>query len=253
MIILLDDDIHKKISDNTLSNIEIECLSSLALSKKRGYNFVIASRPLLMSLSKYDKFSDQTKYTYQTIYHDQTRWFRLLSQFKFIIKLSSLAQEMNSTNLNDYITLTIPLKFFLDYSIDKKATIIAEHYSDIKLYKEMARSYLNHRKIKGISLTCSEALGGGSTTCEVVMNYLENFESISLCIVDSDLKSPWSGYGETATKVNGLKLSNDYARYLITKSREAENIIPTKLLLDIFDKNKVQKNKVTKYKKIREY
>lgn len=240
MIIEIKDNLLTKLDSKLVTGAEIDGLNSLALSRKRGLNFIIGSRDVLSKLAESSLLSSESKAIFRHIYNEQTRWNNLLSQQRFIVTVCGTGLELTSFTQNDITFLVVPLSKFLTYYLDSKVNVVAEHLRDIRFYKAMVKSYLNNHNISGVNLSFRHVLGGGSTTFEVVkQHYIEN-DGVSICILDSDLKYPQDDIGATAQKVLDIIPDSDYSRSLVLSSRELENIIPFLIFDEVLSHQKYQ-------------
>lgn len=251
MIINLDDSLLVKAENNDFSQDEIRCFNSICTSRVRGFHFVLGSRKLLTLLSKSSCFCGDTQSIFRIIYNDQTRWYHLLNDFSFSINIISDLIDPFSIESEGKIKFCVSLSYFLDYSLDLKPNIISENLIDAKFYEAMVKSYLCFKNVTGIALVYKNVLGGGSTTHDVINEIYSSLDGISFSILDRDNTSPYVDIGETAKKVINNIPDNNLARYHIMGYRELENLIPSKILSDIFKNNRAQLIKLDFYKKIR--
>ncbi|QDO84499.1 hypothetical protein FM037_16415 [Shewanella psychropiezotolerans] len=182
---------------NHLTDDENNALVGLALSRSRGYNFIIASKKILTSIISIKDLGKMSIATYRKIYTDQVRWNNLLKSFSFRVRIVSSNQKISTQYENNVEILQIPLKDLLFYKLDDRASLIAENLTDIDFYTRVSMSYLKHKNIV-IGYSYNEINGGGDTTKEVVKKHYQSNNGVSLCILDSDFKTPWSTYGTTA-------------------------------------------------------
>lgn len=246
MIIELD----KSIAENLelLNADELAALSSLAISRIRGFNFFIGHKPDLVKLSRFQSLGIATMEAFKKIFHDQTKWANALKGFDFRVRLVKNYVDLHEIIEGDVRIVVISLSQCLRYKIDDKPSLIAENLTDISFYTKIVQSYLKNLKFASVNFSYNAVNGGGATTKDVVENHYLNQNGISLCILDSDLEVPWGGYGNTAQDVINLIPNEPYARHIITYSREAENIIPTKILDSFGENNKTFRLKVQKFK-----
>lgn len=232
-----------------LTDEEHGALIGLALSRSRGYNFILSSKSLLHALISLNDIGALAISTYRKVYSDQVQWRNLLSSFNFRVRVVSSGQQISIHSEGSVEILQIPLKDILFYKLDDRASLIAENLTDIEFYVRISKSYLDYRKVV-IGLCYNEVNGGGHTTKDVVSSHFKNNNGVSLCILDSDFKTPWCEYGDTAKGVIDIIPNFPFARYITTKSREAENIIPT-IILDYFaSENKLIRQSVSKIKQL---
>ncbi len=88
--------------------------------------------------------------------------------------------------------LSIKVADAINLRIDQQCALVCENLTDCAFYKLIAQHYIQSQKIKGISMSFHEELGGGNTICEVYQKCVEQDKILSLCLVDSDIK-----YGKT--------------------------------------------------------
>ncbi|WP_318490745.1 hypothetical protein [Photobacterium leiognathi] len=245
-------EIDKSVIENLelIDDNEIEALINLASSRARGFNFILGNKTHLLKLSQFSEFSRTTRSTFNKAATDQIKWSNLLKNFNFRVRLIKNNVDIFETEEDGVNILNISLSKFLFYKIDYKPSLIAENLTDISFYTHVVRSYLKSKNVVSLELSFTPVNGGGSTTKDVVIEHFKQQNGISICLLDSDLKIPWGEYGETANDVISVLPNQPYAKTMILKSREAENIIPTKILEQLSKNNKVFKLKVEKFKSL---
>ncbi|MEZ8274977.1 hypothetical protein AB4289_10030 [Vibrio cyclitrophicus] len=250
MIIELDRSITSNLTD--LSDSELLTLTAIATSRARGFNFVIANKRDLLAMSEFIDLGKPARAIFRKIYNDQTQWANALSTFGFkvrIVKQNTVIKEVMEDGVK---TITISLQQSLDYKVDDKPSIIAENLTDIKFYTAIVKSYLASIRFGNMNISYHPVNGGGGTTKDVVETHYNECSGISLCLLDSDIESPWLSYGNTAQNVIDIIPEQPYARYVVTHSREAENIIPLKILDHFGSNNSSLRSRIDKFKKLSE-
>lgn len=228
MIIELDRTITEQ--PEKLTSEDLTALTSLATSRIRGFNFLLGNKTDLIALSKFEPLGVPAMEAFKKIFHDQTKWANALKEFGFRVRLVKENTDIYETQEDGISIVVISLRDCLKFKIDDKPSLIAENLTDISFYTRIVEAYLKSRKFVSVNLSYNAVNGGGSTTKEVVENHYETNSGISLCVLDSDLEIPWGDYGDTAQGVISLIPEQPYAKYIVTHSREAENIIPSKIL-----------------------
>lgn len=228
MIIELDRSITSDLS--SLNDSELLALTAIATSRARGFNFVVANKHDLLAMSQFVDLGKPTRATFRKIYNDQTQWANALNTFGFKVRLVKQNTVIHQVIESDVKVIIIALCDSLAYKVDDNPSIIAENLVDIDFYTAIVKSYLASIKLGNINISYTAVNGGGATTKDVVEKHYEKCCGISLCLLDSDIENPWVGYGNTAQSVIDIIPEQPYARYVVTQSREAENIIPLKIL-----------------------
>jgi len=110
----------------------------------------------------------------------------------------------------------------------QKSLVLVENLTDADFYKWVANVVLMETEFRGVSLALEGYPGGGNTTAEAYDNLKENTSRLCLCIVDSDIRAPLLGPGDTAKKV----LKSDRDRPVVRAGSHVigacsiENLIP---------------------------
>lgn len=118
--------------------------------------------------------------------------------------------------------------------LDLKPTILAEHIIDAKIYMEAAHHYSLHKKTRGFTVSGKPGGGGGASIPQEFQNTLEN-KNLCLAIVDSD--ENWPNRPPTPVERKCKEIadaSEGYGEAFRLPARELENMIPLKILKEIF-------------------
>ncbi|EHR6441734.1 hypothetical protein WKW71_16750 [Vibrio alginolyticus] len=248
MIVELDRSITRDVK--SLSADELIALTSLATSRLRGFNFLLGHKPDLIALSQFTPLGGPSMAAFKKVFHDQTKWANALKKFRFRVRLVKDATDICEIIEDDTTIVVISLSDCLKYRIDDKSSLIAENLTDISFYIRMVEAYLKNLKFASVNLSYNAVNGGGSTIKDVVEHHYNNHNGISLCILDSDRETPWGPCGNTAESVTSSVPQQPYMKCIVTHSREAENIIPTKILDFFGEKNRIVKLKANKFRNL---
>ncbi|WP_219271959.1 hypothetical protein [Pseudomonas sp. Xaverov 83] len=110
----------------------------------------------------------------------------------------------------------------------QKSLILVENLTDADFYRWITNAVLIDTNFSGVSLALEGYPGGGNTTAEAYDNLKANTSRLCLCIVDSDIRAPLLGPGETAKKVIKSDLIAPVVRanYHVIGACSIENLIP---------------------------
>lgn len=114
--------------------------------------------------------------------------------------------------------------------------LLAENELDARVFSLVTDSFLTSRKLlnKAFKVSVDPQGGGGSDTIKKFERYRSEKRPF-MCVLDSDKKHPKGRLGETAKHFKDLKLGLNENYYLeILDCHEIENIVPTKVLQEIF-------------------
>ncbi|MFM5448029.1 hypothetical protein ACET9C_01550 [Aeromonas veronii] len=249
MIITIDDNYvdYLKAPNFTCSADEVIYLMHLLLSRKRGFNFIVASRQTLQLINNTFKLSNELSAILNKIYSEQTLLGHVLKRMNVRINIVSPQGARGLIKHHGISSLNVTLHEFYERELDKQANFIAENIYDIDVYESFIKSYLKSKEIRGVNLHFKKIIGGGSTSELVIAEQKKTQNGFNLCILDSDKLSPTSDFGDTYKKAYLAGRDADNLILIPTKSRELENIIPLSTL-DVFFKTKANKIKVQKYK-----
>lgn len=137
-----------------------------------------------------------------------------------------------------------------NFEIFEETHLICENLYDCDFYGLILQAYCNYLKIPNIIHKYLPRNGGGATTAFVVRNEIKKRNHLCLVITDSDRKyrkdplpdpkKDSNLFGDTFKKIEDELLKNPYDylhHHTLRYSREAENLIPHKILLNDKMKN----------------
>ncbi|MGN4983434.1 hypothetical protein ACTFBY_19355 [Aeromonas dhakensis] len=251
MIITIDDNYIDYLEDPafTCSADDAMYLMNLLISRKRGFNFIVASRRTLQLIGSAFKLPNEFNAILNKIYLEQTFLSHVLRRMSVRINIVSPKGMRGLINHEGITSLNVTLHEFHDRELDKQANFIAENMYDIDVYESFIKSYLKSKGMKNIGLHFKKIIGGGSTSELVIAEQKKTKNGFNICILDSDKLSPTSDFGDTYKKASIAGSDADNLILISTKSRELENLIPLSTL-DIFFKTKANKIKLQKYKRL---
>lgn len=186
MVIYIDKTIGQYIEQNGMNDEERNLFNDLASSHSRGRCLLCGD---LSSLEKVtDLLLDESpKATYSKIksQHFQTR--SIIEQVKNFLVISCCENADVPDFFKDkYKLLNISDAIKCDFSAP--CTLVGENFDDCKFYKLLAERYLYSRKLKGVSFSFHNELGGGNTINKVFEKCVKEDKYLTFCIVDSDKK-----------------------------------------------------------------
>lgn len=113
--------------------------------------------------------------------------------------------------------------------------LLTENLLDANALIIAAQSYLcANKSISMLSIKLQSTAGGGSTTYNVFCQKNDQ-KKLLACFIDSDKKHPLGSYGDTAKRFSGTPKGYNINYYLeILPTQEIENIIPNRILKEIF-------------------
>ena len=248
MIITIDNDYVNYLEDPafTCTPDDVIYLMNLLMSRKRGFNFIVASRRTLQLISNAFKLPDEFNSILNKIYLEQTFLSNVLKRMSVQINVVSPKGFRGLINHEGITSLNVTLHEFYERELDKQANFIAENIYDIDVYESFIMSYLKSKGMRNVSLRFKKIIGGGSTSELVITEQKKIKNGFNLCILDSDKLSPNSDYGDTYKKASIAGSDADNLILIPTKSRELENIIPLSTLPPLF-KTKANRIKLKKY------
>lgn len=251
MIIMIDDNYVDYLEDPafTCNSDDIMYLMNLLISRKRGFNFIVASRRTLQLIGNAFKLPDEFNAILNKIYLEQTFFSHVLRRMRVRINIVSPKGVRGLLNHEGITSLNVTLHEFHERELDKQANFIAENIYDIDVYESFIKSYLKSKGMRNVSLHFKKIIGGGSTSELVIAEQKKIQNGFNLCILDSDKLSPTSEFGDTYKKASIAGSDADNLILIPTKSRELENIIPLSTL-DAFFKTKANRIKLQKYKRL---
>lgn len=136
-----------------------------------------------------------------------------------------------------------------EFEVYEETHLICENLYDCELYRLIGSAYYKKTGFLGLILNFLPRNGGGATTATVVRDELKRKAHLCLIITDSDrryrqtinpdpVKNP-SEFGDTFNKVEKEIQKNDSKfiyHHVLRRTREAENLIPHRILSNYFSK-----------------
>lgn len=120
----------------------------------------------------------------------------------------------------------LPIDFFNTTESIQPTSMLCENLDDIKFYIKQARCFHPYSP-----MAVNRRHGGGGTTYDV-FNILKNRNLFCLVIVDSDVKYPGCGLGETANRFDkNYKAKQTNVEVKILPVHEAENLVPVSFMM----------------------
>jgi len=227
MLIILTD----RIVGADLNDDNILAIENVLSSAHYGNHFVLAERECSRWLyENIDIFTAPTKGVILYIKNNITQFRSIVQQVEHRIDVGS----NSTTEIFNRFPITLNLSRFCKRSLTDIVDFVCEDLIDCDVFKVAARTYRKKLSLRGgVRISLSNVGGGGVNTSRALKNSVENNERLTLCIVDSDKEYPTGPNGDTAQKCMAYIAGLSRPVFVhVLNSREAENIIPTELLID---------------------
>ena len=221
----LDDVVHRFALENILtSHYYGNCF---ALTK---------SRSLIKDILEDPRISDKAKKSAMDIKEKSTYSLKLIDGRLLYMTTSGMGDESpKRTNFGWHANIS----FFESGDLLEKPVFIAESLKDIDLYEYSGRHFLIKNEInRQLQLSFRENPGGGGSTYEMLKRVVRSSKSPTLCVVDSDKRSPNGSIKATAKNVERIDLRRESNQVYILPVRAAENTIPKQILSSVFAQHK---------------
>lgn len=119
-------------------------------------------------------------------------------------------------------------------------TNLAENVTDAKVYEIAAKHFIANERLRGLCVAACVRGGGGSEIYPELQEIVAQARQVCLALTDSDARWPDCGQSNTARKCEQLirdaQIPTGHSGIPV---RELENLIPTKILLEIVDGNDI--------------
>lgn len=189
----------------------------------RGEHYVLGKRETLSTLSHNPNLSEHTRRTINTVLSNLPTLGGIVDKVDFLVKVtyekSATCNRINSS------TWEIPLSHLGIFGV-RKAILLTENLDDAKAFEHAARQYQISARIPG-QVALERSGGGGSTTPNMLENFVKVEQRCCLCITDSDRVNPEAEMGTTAKKCKDITDDGSIvAAHIDLSAREVENILP---------------------------
>lgn len=226
MYIYLDDSLESLDLKET-ENLKI--LGYLLDAFSEGYFILSSKRKFLKKLSECSGLSDPSKkaalFAYNNYATNQAFYEKI--PFKIIITLN-LTEINNSTN-----TWIIELSKLTPGFLSKGILILAENLNDSTFLNFAAQHFQlqNKDELRTMKISNHFQGGGGDTIKDELQNQLDKMQDFIFCFKDSDKFSPKCEISNNAKEcISRINKNTWLSLFAHTECREAENLIPDKLL-----------------------
>ncbi|MGK7933278.1 MAG: hypothetical protein AB4041_17860 [Microcystaceae cyanobacterium] len=222
-------------------------LENLALTMREGKHLVVAETRTLKAILNHPTFKElglNSQRIYLELFNNNDNYGTYLSYVSLYIEVIEPClspQKIEPKKQNDKTIIQVPVSFFQDSEMIQKTILLCENQEDTKFYEIIGRVYRTWMKFNIINFAFTPQGGGGSTIASEYESIQSRKSRFCLCIVDSDKLSPNSSEGKTAKGLLDKHDANSVTTELyLLKVREAENLIPYEILLQLLsrDKNK---------------
>lgn len=256
-IVICQDVIEKSINSSSTDNsYAVDALKKVLLSVKWCKHVVFAPKLREEDISRLENILTKEEVSLLAFVHSKRLDLNsLMNRLSIIAYITFKAIEKKDNRI-----IVINPKHYKSFELYEETHFIVENILDSVFYKNVVCKY--YQKINKLPPQCYSVefypvQGGGSTISEVLKYEIDKMQHFCLVIVDSDKKSINDRKeGDTAKgirsvvlsykkKTNQLPFNVDY--YIMSKTREIENLIP-KCILDIFS-NKSQREFLEKHNK----
>lgn len=235
MLILLSNSV---IDNRKNEPLFFDCLRILMQAYKEGLHLIYISVSKVNDLINDEELDAITRSILNHYnYHEAKQASNYFNYFNKVINIiNSNIDENESLNAeHNIIFKNIKISKFTKSGHIQPTVLVGEDDNDSEAFKYIGKYYLKSKKLN-LNLNFHEQAGGGQNTHKRYKKlYNKEEEPITLCILDSDKKTPkHTHYGDTAKKVidahNSLFVTSKNFKcnyYVIDGFLEIENILPT--------------------------
>lgn len=213
-----------------LDNCEIlKSLGYLLDGFSEGYFIVSGKRSLLKKLYQCENLSKSARSAALFAYSNYTTNQSFYNNIPYKIIITAESYEIKNNEKKWILDINKIKPGFLSNGI----LILAENINDSTFLNYSAEHYQIKNRKQLIQLKISNHFqgGGGSTITGELKNRLDIKQDFIFCFKDSDKFSPDCEISDNAKHCNSLVMNNSWLAFFSnTNCREAENLIPDKLL-----------------------
>lgn len=212
-----------------LSSEERGALEQILYARRRGYHLLLGSRELFRSLGDVAGLSTRAREMLTKAGEQQTMKKDLRHAVTHRIRIGR-GGGCVTRQVDGVSVISVPLRHFVEAERCVRAVVLGENRRDAALAEQMGRWYGQVRQMGTVRMRCRLIGGGGSATAVEFRGYRERGE-LCICLVDGDVEAPGDSIGDTARLVlRELRQHEAWAHAVVSRCREAENTLPTRLL-----------------------
>lgn len=219
-------------SDNYLDSILL--IEKLGTIFREGKHLIDLSRTDLEEILKH---SQELSLHVRKTYYFIKKYFSTLGINEIFKKKAIITLTLKDIVEKDD-KYYIPMKYAIVEDFFN-VNFITEDITDKDFFSYIAKCVAKkNSKLNGIKIS-SVFKNGGGDRCSLILEDSCKIPSITISIIDSDIKYPGCVLGETAKKVKKLEIKNSIFEPKFLNIREVENLIPIDffLLHDSYKKN----------------
>lgn len=220
-------------------------LNNLAMNRRKSLNIVIASRDVLDYLKNCTLLENNARSLYDFLYRKSYETQELKER---VTRYYTIVANFSIECDNCYI---ITVSDILKKEFLTKTQLIVENITDFEFYNYIGLYYAYKNRIN-CQLSFDIAPGGGRTSADLFSWLIDEENRLLLGIFDGDQKYPGDKIGETLTavhKVIDLKDRKFFECISLSEQgiHEAENLIPLKLIEEIYDSREINAQNTIKF------
>lgn len=222
-------------------------LNNLATNRRKGLNIIIADRDVLDYLKKCKQLEVNARRLFDSLNrksHETKELKKVVSRYYTIV-------ADNSITCDNCYTMTV--SDILEKEFSAKTQLLVENLTDFKFYNYIGLYYALKNKISyGVSFDMCP--GGGRTSADLLAALIDQETKLLLGIFDGDQKYPGDEIGGTLKAVLEIIDSKDRKFFECISLaeqgvHEAENLIPLKLIEEIYDSREINAQNTIKFLK----
>ncbi|HAV5000318.1 TPA: hypothetical protein ACVB7W_002789 [Acinetobacter baumannii] len=221
--------------DNSLEDLDftncenLKSLGYLLDGFSEGYFIVSGNRSLLKKLYQCEDLSKSAREAALSAHNNYTTHQSFYNKIPYKIFITAETYEIN----NDEKKWILDIAKIKPGFLSKGILVLAENINDSIFLNYTAKHYQikNSKKFPQLKISNHFQGGGGDTITGELKNQLDKKQEFIFCFKDSDRFSPHCNISVNAKKCNELVMTNSWLAFFSnTDCREAENLIPEKLL-----------------------
>ena len=242
-------EIHKSCLKLLKNNDSDVCtmLNSIALSRRKGINLIVAEREVLNELSKSELLEKNTRHVFSVLFR---RSAEMRALKKKVSRYYTIISDEGIECSNQY---TITIGELLNTEFINKSKFIVENLDDFYFYRNLGQYYSWKNRIN-CEISLDKSPGGGHPCAELFDDLINENNNLLFGIFDGDQKYPSDNKGETIKAIeskvgNKSKRFFDFISLADFDAHEVENLIPIFIIEKIYDSRETYSQNTIKFLK----
>ena len=229
-------------------------MNEVAKAYRLGYHKVFGSLELLRALSNESSISYMSKKMFSSMvasFPTSGGYLKAYTIRLSIVRGTNILRRSHINGNPKIEKIEVSSDLIHSTTLLSRVILLAENHKDTEFYKFLATEVARENKIGNIIIQFDPNGGGGRTTSDEYSHYQTTRERLCLCVMDSDVKYPGCGLGDSARAVASTdEDANPLTKFITTSSLEVENLLPTVALEAYLGEGNPLKIAINTYKRL---